>query len=203
MGVLRTLGWLATVVYSSIPLFWLMVHPRADYWRERKRTGRAAYQLLGPLWVAVWVVLGVLTWPWRLVILYTSTWAWLPAATLFVGGAVLYSSAKQDFTRQHLIGQPEIESDRDQRLVIQGIRRHVRHPIYLGHFCELLGWSIGTGMLVIWVLTAFAAITGAVMIRMEDDELERRFGEEFRRYREHVPAIFPMHKRAARRSSVV
>jgi protein-S-isoprenylcysteine O-methyltransferase Ste14 len=30
-----------------------------------------------------------------------------------------------------------------------------------------------------------------IMIRLEDKELEQRFGEEYRRYRNHVPALFP------------
>jgi len=51
---------------------------------------------------------------------------------------------------------------------------------------------MGTGLLVCWVLTGFAIATGAVMIRMEDAELERRFGDEYRRYRERVPAVLPV-----------
>jgi protein-S-isoprenylcysteine O-methyltransferase Ste14 len=30
-----------------------------------------------------------------------------------------------------------------------------------------------------------------VMIRMEDAELEKRFGEEYRHYRSTVPAVLP------------
>jgi len=29
------------------------------------------------------------------------------------------------------------------------------------------------------------------MIRLEDQELERRFGEEYRKYKSATPAIFP------------
>jgi protein-S-isoprenylcysteine O-methyltransferase Ste14 len=56
----------------------------------------------------------------------------------------------------------------------------------------MLAWSLGTGLFVCWLLTAFAIITGAVMIRMEDAELERRFGAEFVAYRRAVPAILPI-----------
>jgi protein-S-isoprenylcysteine O-methyltransferase Ste14 len=34
-------------------------------------------------------------------------------------------------------------------------------------------------------------VTGAAMIRMEDAELENRFGEPYRAYRNSVPAVFP------------
>ena len=78
-----------------------------------------------------------------------------------------------------------------QQLVVGGIRRRVRHPIYLGHLCEMLGWSIGTGMAVLFALTAFALVTGAIMIRMEDAELRQRFGDQFETYRRTVPAIVP------------
>jgi protein-S-isoprenylcysteine O-methyltransferase Ste14 len=41
------------------------------------------------------------------------------------------------------------------------------------------------------VLTAFAIATGAVMIRMEDAELEKRFGADFITYRRRVHAVLP------------
>ena len=46
-------------------------------------------------------------------------------------------------------------------------------------------------MAVLFGLTAFALITGAIMIRMEDAELRQRFGEQFDAYRQSVPAIVP------------
>jgi protein-S-isoprenylcysteine O-methyltransferase Ste14 len=55
----------------------------------------------------------------------------------------------------------------------------------------MLAWSVGTGLVVCWLLTAFAIVTGAVMIRMEDAELQERFGDEFDRYRSTVPAVLP------------
>ena len=55
----------------------------------------------------------------------------------------------------------------------------------------MLAWTIGTGLAVSYMLTAFAVATGMIMIRLEDKELEQRFGEEYRRYRSQVPALIP------------
>lgn len=195
MTFLRTLGWLACVVYSTIPLFWFMVHPRAHRWRESKRS---PFRVLLPAWTAMWIAVGALTRPWRRVPLYSTPWAWLPAALLFALGFYIYSHAGANFSWAQLGGLPEVRNNTrrnhpDDRLVTTGIRARVRHPIYLAHLCEILAWSVGTGLVVCWFLTAFAVATGAVMIRMEDAELEKRFGEEFRQYRNRVRAVMPDH----------
>ena len=40
-------------------------------------------------------------------------------------------------------------------------------------------------------LLAFALITGAIMLHVEDSELEQRFGPTYSNYRRSVPAIIP------------
>ncbi|MFZ3210342.1 MAG: isoprenylcysteine carboxylmethyltransferase family protein [Terriglobales bacterium] len=187
--LLRSAGWLFTIVLSTVPSFWLLVHPRAEYWRSRRG---ARFRILGPLWVAMWVTVAAITWPWRHVLLYDNVLSWLAAAPFFAAGFYLYYRGRARFSFAQLIGRPEVLGDKfEQRLVTTGIRARVRHPVYLGHLCELLGWSLGTGLAIAYGLTAFAIITGAVMIRMEDDELQRRFGEAFRQYRKTTPAIVP------------
>ena len=189
LGVLQTIGWLVVIVYASIPSFWLSVHPRVEYWRSRQRS---PYRVLIPVWITMWIALGTTTAPWRHVLIYNTGWTWIPAAILFFTGLWLYKSSGQHFSGPQLIGVAELlPSHGEQRLVISGIRNRIRHPVYLGHLYEMLGWSIGTGLAVAYALTAFAAVTGVIMIRLEDKELEQRFGEEYRRYRNHVPALIP------------
>jgi protein-S-isoprenylcysteine O-methyltransferase Ste14 len=55
----------------------------------------------------------------------------------------------------------------------------------------MLGWSLGSGLVVCYALTAFAVVSGFIMIQQEDAELEERFGEEYRAYRRKVPVVFP------------
>jgi protein-S-isoprenylcysteine O-methyltransferase Ste14 len=187
--LIHRIAWLACVIYASIPSFWLVIHPRAEYWRSRTRS---PYRVLVPLWFGMWVALGIIPAPWRSVVLYESGWEWAPAALLFFAGLWLYKRSGAGFSPAQLGGFPEvIPGHREQRLVISGVRARVRHPIYLGHLCEMLAWSVGTGLAVCYGLTAFALVTGAIMIRLEDRELEERFGEEYRHYKRKTPAIVP------------
>jgi methanethiol S-methyltransferase len=186
---LQLIGWLACVVYSTIPAFWLMIHPFAERWRARRRS---PFIVLLPAWMAMWVVVALVTLPWRDVLLYRAYWTWGAAALLFAFGLYVYSQSGKSFSAKQLGGLPEVHGkNRDQQLVTDGIRARVRHPVYLAHLCEMLAWNVGTGLAVCWGLTAFAVVTGAVMIRMEDAELEKRFGDSYRAYRNAVPAVLP------------
>jgi protein-S-isoprenylcysteine O-methyltransferase Ste14 len=186
---LRTLGWVAGIVYASIPSFWFVIHPRASYWRRYKRS---PFLVLLPIWFALWVVLGSLTAPWRHIVLYTTPLVWIPAVLLFATGLWIYLQSSKHFSPAQLGGLPELLPDHpEQRLVTSGIRARVRHPVYLAHLLEMLAWSVGTGLAVLYALTAFALISGVLMIRTEDAELEQRFGEEYREYRSRVRSIVP------------
>jgi protein-S-isoprenylcysteine O-methyltransferase Ste14 len=192
LPLLHSVGWIACVIYSTIPAFWLLIHPRVEFWRAQQRS---PYRILLPVGITMWVLIAIITAEWREVLFYEDRWAWIPAGALFCSGLVLYRLSHGEFTLSQLGGLPEIlHGHRQQRLVTTGIRARVRHPVYLGHLCEMLAWSLGTGLVVCWALTAFAIVTGAVMINLEDKELETRFGQEYRRYRLMVPAIFPVPK---------
>ncbi len=180
---------MACIVYSAVPSFWLLVHPRAEFWRSRSRS---PYLVLLPLWFGMWSVLAAITSSWRHIVLYNAVWTWIPALSFFIVGILLYRASGKQFGIRQLIGMPEISAGPDeQSLVTSGIRNRVRHPIYLAHLCEMFAWSIGTGLAVCYGLTAFSVLTGAIMIHLEDEELQKRFGEQYRDYRKRVPTILP------------
>jgi len=185
---LHTLAWIVCSIYSTIPAFWLLIHPRAEYWRSRPHS---PYKILLPIWFGMWALTAALTAPWRRALVYENHWLWIPAALLFCAGLILYKLSHAHFTLTQLGGLPELLPGQSQQLITSGIRARLRHPVYLAHLCELLAWSLATGLTVCWALTAWAIVTGIVMIRMEDEELENRFGEEYRSYKCQVPALIP------------
>lgn len=188
MNAVYTVAWVIAIVYATVPSYWMLVHPHIAFWRARK----VRLSMVGPLWIALWLIGAAITWPWRTVVIYRAPWTWIPAAALILPGLWIYTRARRDFTTDQVLGRSELQPEsHEQRLNTSGIRARVRHPYYLGHLCELLGWTIGAGLMVLFALTAFAVITGALMIRAEERELEARFGSEYRDYKQRVPAILP------------
>jgi len=83
-----------------------------------------------------------------------------------------------------------------QILVTTGPYAYTRNPMLLGALFVLLGIaflrrSLG-GVVLIPVLTGIAA---AYLIAFEEKGLVRRFGEEYKRYRETVPMLLPSLRR--------
>ncbi len=189
MHIFLTCLWVLGVIYATIPAFWMAVHSFAGYWRARKGN---PFPFLGLIWLAMILAAVFITRPWHTQRLYTTPLSWIPAALLFLCAAFLYRRIGS-FGRNNLIGRTELAGEEEvkQNLVVSGMHARVRHPIYLGHLLMLFSWTLGSGLTVMFGLLVFALVTGAVMIRMEDAELEARFGEEFREYRKRVPAIFP------------
>jgi protein-S-isoprenylcysteine O-methyltransferase Ste14 len=181
---LLALAWFVGTIYAAIPLFWLIVHPFAEPLRAR----RSPYRVIIPSWFVIMAIVYVITWPWRKAVLYHAPVAWLATGLLFVAAILLYYRSHLDFSRSQVMGRCELEPGQEHRLVTVGIRQQIRHPIYLAHLCMLVAWTVGSGEVVLYGLTIFALLLGWPMIRLEEAELERRFGDEYRAYRRAVPA---------------
>ena len=81
---------------------------------------------------------------------------------------------------------------KQEELAIAGPYAYTRNPLYLGSFIMALG---GLVMARSTVAAAIFAVTAVplylTVMRREEEFLEGRFGEAFRRYRDGVPLFFP------------
>ncbi len=79
-----------------------------------------------------------------------------------------------------------------ERLVTSGPYRVVRNPMYLGVYLVLLGEAALSGSLAVLVWgIAFAAVSATFVLHYEEPNLERRFGEDYRRYCRAIPRWLP------------
>ena len=82
--------------------------------------------------------------------------------------------------------------DPTEKLVTHGIYRRVRNPMISGVFCVLLGEALVLGSipLLVWFLGFLLGNLIYIPV-MEERKLERRFGEEYVRYKREVPRWIP------------
>jgi protein-S-isoprenylcysteine O-methyltransferase Ste14 len=82
------------------------------------------------------------------------------------------------------------EQRNDQQLVISGLYRWVRHPLYTGGL--LFIWAtplMTTGILALNLGLSLYIVIGSVF---EEARLVSEFGDRYRKYQQDVPRLFPM-----------
>jgi protein-S-isoprenylcysteine O-methyltransferase Ste14 len=79
-----------------------------------------------------------------------------------------------------------------EELVVGGLYRHVRNPMYLAVVAVVLGQALLLGRPELgWYALAFWAVTATFARAYEEPALLRRHGDSYRVYRSQVPAWIP------------
>lgn len=116
----------------------------------------------------------------------------LLGVVLVAGGLALWAWTVRLFAR---IGQGTLAAwDATRHLVVAGPYGYVRNPMITAVVGVLLGEAVlfGSPWLLIWS-AAFLAINCMYFLMYEEPGLERRFGEEYRLYKQNVPRWIPRH----------
>lgn len=77
------------------------------------------------------------------------------------------------------------------KLVTTGLYARIRHPQYVGFLLITLGLNIQWLTIITFLLWPALAYLYFRLARTEDKEVEAKFGEEFRRYKQTVPGFIP------------
>jgi len=82
--------------------------------------------------------------------------------------------------------------DPTQKLIVQGVYRHVRNPMISGVLCILLGEALVLDSVAIlcWFVV-FLVLNLVYTPLVEERDLERRFGVAYHEYKRHVPRWIP------------
>jgi protein-S-isoprenylcysteine O-methyltransferase Ste14 len=154
--------------------------------RARAAAGSLAFLLLAP-----GVVAGLA--PWLLTGWDSSD---PPLALQVAGGALIAAGVAvlvSAFARFVIegVGTPAPVAP-TEHLVVGGLYRHVRNPMYVAVAATIIGQAalLGRPALVLYAV-AFMAMVAAFVYGYEQPVLSERFGDEYEAYRRNVPAWWP------------
>jgi protein-S-isoprenylcysteine O-methyltransferase Ste14 len=121
--------------------------------------------------------------PWNVLLL-------IGAGVLLSIGLLLFATTVALFAR---IGRGTLAPwNPPQHLVIVGPYRHIRNPMISGGLFILLAEALFFGAPPLWGLLAVFFVLNLIYIPLvEEPGLEKRFGEEYIRYKQHVPRWIP------------
>ena len=160
--------------------------PRLDRTRGRAVAGSALFLVIAPGTTALLIPYLLTDWDAEPAPLA----ARIAGAALTLAGAAVLLSAFARFALQGR-GTPAPIAP-TERLVITGLYRRVRNPMYLAVTATILGqWLLlARPVLLAWALV-FAATTYAFVRGYEEPTLLAEYGEEYERYRAAVPGWWP------------
>jgi protein-S-isoprenylcysteine O-methyltransferase Ste14 len=86
-----------------------------------------------------------------------------------------------------------------EHLVVGGLYRHVRNPMYLAVLAAIIGQALvlGQPVLLLYAFLLFGIVNAFVRL-YEEPVLRRRYGEEYEAYKRAVPAWWPRWRRSQR-----
>ena len=114
-------------------------------------------------------------------------WAWIGWGAVFLAGATIMWIGFRPFYTARFLGLTT-EDETSDTLVVQGIQRHIRHPLYGGGILVLWGLATNEGGVATAIWGTLYLIVGAMI---EEERLRRRFGQAYVDYCERVPRFIP------------
>jgi protein-S-isoprenylcysteine O-methyltransferase Ste14 len=150
----------------------------------------SSFSIVGLCILIAWQYLTPTILLWRL-----SLWSLIPGAVIAICGLALMTACLQRYFSSHA-GLKELVIENQQPvLLIIGLHRFVRHPLYLSTFVFLWGLFVMVPNLSLvisnFIITAYTLIG----IKFEERKLTNTFGEAYTRYCKEVPMIIPRLKK--------
>jgi protein-S-isoprenylcysteine O-methyltransferase Ste14 len=109
---------------------------------------------------------------------------------LLVAGLIVLVQAFVRFVVEGL-GTP-VPVAAPERLVVGGLYRYVRNPMYVAILAAIVGQALLLGQLGLLLYAAASWLIAAAFVRFyEEPTLTRRFGADYEAYRRAVPAWWP------------
>ncbi len=123
-------------------------------------------------------------------------WEWIPAVPLIISGAYVGFCALKKFELREFLGFSKIrkvarDSGIASDLVVNGIYRHVRHPLYSGTLLFAIGFFLLFPTESFAVFLISMGIYLPIGIFFEEKKLTDEFGAKYREYKKKTSRLIP------------
>jgi protein-S-isoprenylcysteine O-methyltransferase Ste14 len=119
---------------------------------------------------------------------------WITGSILATGGLILMSVCIGKYFVNLSGIKSLVKENVSSQLIVTGVHRYVRHPLYLGTFVFIWGLFILQPYLSLLVANTVITLYTLYAIRLEEDKLIEEFGRSYRDYQASVPPILPFFK---------
>ncbi|HEY1773570.1 MAG TPA: isoprenylcysteine carboxylmethyltransferase family protein [Gammaproteobacteria bacterium] len=183
--------------YWLIVVFWAVWE---GYWIASSRSVKRATQK-EPLASRIPVLIGLVLAPCLLLApgwfgsLMDRSFTWQTDATYLPGLALALCGMAFAFWARHTLGRNwsgRVTIKEDHELVTAGPYRYVRHPIYTGALLGFAGSTLALGRAGGIFAVAIMLMIFAHKIRLEEQMLDKHFGERYAAYKKSTHAVIPL-----------
>ncbi|MEM2914787.1 MAG: methyltransferase, partial [Candidatus Bathyarchaeia archaeon] len=158
------------------------------------------FNTLIPMFIAFFSVIGIFYTPW---LLFTE----IPSVNKIMSGIIRLQDTNIttiiDYSGYALIGigltiyidglhQILSHTAKRQTLITRGLYGTVRHPQYLGIFMWTLGFAMTGWRLINYLMWITLCFSYLLLAEYEEQQLAKRFGQEYVMYKKKVPFMFPL-----------
>jgi len=190
------------LVVTCLPpglLWWFLVHPFVDFWRQRgPPVTLAVMGIVGVGGVAALAVIRDTLLIRDLGMSYPLTFL---ALCLLAASVVIAMRRSRHLTVRILVGFPELEpKGTPGQLLTDGIYVRIRHPRYVEIALGTMAYALFSNWLGALIVAGLSLPVIHLIVLLEERELMERFGEAYEEYRARVPRYVPRYSNSKSKS---
>jgi protein-S-isoprenylcysteine O-methyltransferase Ste14 len=123
-----------------------------------------------------------------------SSWILISGLVISFAGLMLMIICIQKYFLSLSGVEKALNEEHANKLIISGVHKYIRHPLYLGTFAFIWGLFLLLPNLSFLIVNAVITIYTLIGIELEEQKLITEFGDDYRQYQQNVPKIMPQFK---------
>lgn len=174
----------------------ILASQKVKGWSEVKLKGHYKYYRL---YYTLFAFIGLVFIIWYLIGMHT-VFLFKPSAITYIPGSIIAIAGitvmgiciRKYFAHLSGIRSLYMIQKNQNELMITGIHKYMRHPLYTGTFLFIWGLWLFLPLLSLLITNLIITIYTLLGISWEEQKLEAEFGTSYKQYKQQVPKLLPL-----------